>query len=267
MVLELELCSTYLDPIVTPLTAGAGVVFETVNTSALWTIENCKVKVDLCQFDSAMENAYSKSLIEEAGKYVIRYQTFHALSQSMPAGSNDFSMNVNRTLSRLTDVFVSLQGARGAAGTSSYCPHLKEFNDFWSPMAQYSGTNGQEYDSDGEIQLFSVSLGSKKIVDYDIASHSESMSQLRKAIGIQSNSLHNFDISRQEYLNNKLIMGVSTEILTQNALTGHSLKNGEAVTCRFQYKTGLPLQPNFMHVVLVSDNVLEIRAGGCSAHE
>ena len=123
------------------------------------------------------------------------------------------------------------------------------------------------YDSAGEIDLFSVSLGGKKVLDYDIASHSEAMSQLRKAIGVQSNSLHNFDISRQEYMNNKLIMAVSTEVLPQNALTGHSLKNGEAVNCRFKYKDGLTFKPTAMNVVLISDNSLEVRAGGCSAFE
>ena len=177
-------------------------------------------------------------------------------------------MNINKTLTRLTDVFVSLQGGRNAVvGSASYCPHLKQFNDFWSPMAQYTGLKGEEYDSAGEIDLFSVSLGSKKVLDYDIASHSEAMSQLRKAISVQSNSLHNFDISRQEYMNNKLIMAVSTEVLPQNALTGHSLKNGEAVNCRFKYKDGLTFKPTAMNVVLISDNSLDIRAGGCSAFE
>ena len=266
IVLEMELCSDYLDPIVSP---DADAIFTAANTSGLWSIENCKVKVDLCQFDSAMENAYSEEL-QAGGKYVIRYQTFHAYSQSMPPGSTDFFMQVNRTLSRLTDVFVSLQGGRSAVeADASNCPHLKQFNDFWSPMAQFTAATGQGYDSAGEIDLFSVSLGSKKVTDYDIASHSEAMSQLRKAIGVQSNSLHNFDISRQEYMYNKLIMGVSTEILTQNAFTGHSLKNGEAVVCRFKYKEGLAVaeRPTAMNVVLVSDNTLEIRYGGCQAYE
>jgi hypothetical protein len=269
MTLELELCSNYLDPIVTPLVAGAGHEFDTANTSALWTIENCKVKCDLCQFDSEMENSYSSALTKEAKKYAIHYQTFHALSQSIPPGSNDFTMNVNRTLTRLTDVFVSLQGTRGGAGTTdgSYCPHLKEFNDFWSPMCQYTKAKGQEYDEKGEIDLFSISLGSKKLIDYDIASHSEAMSQLRKTLGVQSNSLHNFDISRQEYMNNKLIMGVTCEVLAQNTFTGHSLKNGEAVTCRFRHNPIINNTPTVMHVLLVSDNVLEIRAGGCEALE
>ena len=206
-------------------------------------------------------------LLKRLKKYAISYQTFHALSQAIPDGTTDFTLNVNRTLTRLTDVFVSLQGERGVHGTESYCPHLKEFNDFWSPMAQYTGTNGQEYNADGEIDLFSVSLGSKKLIDYDIASHSEAMSHLRKTLGVQSNSLHNFDISRQEYLHHKLIMGVTCEVLAQNTFTGHSLKNGEAVTCRFRHKAGLPLKPTVMHVLLVSDNVLEIRAGGCEVLE
>ena len=116
-------------------------------------------------------------------------------------------------------------------------PRLRSAN---ARLAQFTGA-GREYDSAGEIDLFSMSLGDKKALDYDIASHSEAMSQLRKAIGVQSNSLHNSDISRQEYMNNKLIMGVSTKVFTQNALTGHSLKNGEAVTCRLNIKMVLLL--------------------------
>ena len=62
-------------------------------------------------------------------------------------------------------------------------------------------------------------------------------------------------------------MGVTCEVLAQNTFTGHSLKNGEAVSVRFRHNPIITNKPTVMHVLLVSDNVLEIRAGGCEALE
>ena len=51
--IELELADV-ADPIVSDFTAA----FTDANTSFLWKVENCMVKVDLCTLDNALENSY-----------------------------------------------------------------------------------------------------------------------------------------------------------------------------------------------------------------
>ena len=52
--IELELADV-LDPIVSEFIAE----FTAANTSVLWKIENCMVKVDSCTLDNALDNSYT----------------------------------------------------------------------------------------------------------------------------------------------------------------------------------------------------------------
>lgn len=284
MVLELELCDNYTDPIIGVDFNGSGVdnsttqAFVDANTSVLWSIDNCKVKVDTVELDSALKNAYSKSLLD-GDTHDIRYETYHAYSQTMPAGT-DFQMNVNRTLSRLDQIYMTLEGQRlktrpanvgeynGTVATAgSWLGRTNDgsFYDFWCPMSQFS-KQGKSYNSDGDIKLVSVAVGSKKLLDYDLTSISECNSALKKAIGDHNNEVHSIDISKEEYHNNKFIVGVGLESLKSNILTGRSLKNGEQLSVRFQYND-VTNKATKMHIVLVSSSILEIGASGCSVYE
>ncbi len=58
--IELELADV-LDPIVSDFVladAAGSLKFNATNTSLLWKIEYCMVKVDLCTLDNALENSY-----------------------------------------------------------------------------------------------------------------------------------------------------------------------------------------------------------------
>jgi hypothetical protein len=59
--IELELADV-LDPIVSDFAADADATspsqFKASNTSILWKIKNCMVKVDLCTLENALENSY-----------------------------------------------------------------------------------------------------------------------------------------------------------------------------------------------------------------
>ena len=111
-----------------------------------------------------------------------------------------------------------------------------------------------------------MAVGSKKLLDYDLTSISECNSALKRAIADQSNEAHSIDISKEEYQNNKFIVGIGLESLKSNILTGRSLKNGEQLSVRFQYNN-VTNKANKMHIVLASSNILEIGASGCSVYE
>lgn len=260
LVLELEIENDETAPLIKGID---GTAFPLADTSAKWQIKDPKVKVDLVQLDSALDNHYSEVLLQQNGKFQINYQTAHNMNQTFSTSQDDASMNVHRTISRLKCVFASLGGDRTVDGSSGPNTLLTKVNDFWSPMSHWAGTNRREHDYRGEIEYFNVSAGSKKFMDYEATSLSECFSQLRKLLGAQSNSMHNFDINKVEYHNHKCILGVDTEVLSSNALTGFSLKNGEPINVRVKLNPGVVDKINKMYVTLVSDNVLVIRSNGC----
>ena len=57
--IELELTDQY-EPIIKPL---ASTQFTPTNTSELWKLQNCMVKMDLCTLDNALDNSYVNHLL------------------------------------------------------------------------------------------------------------------------------------------------------------------------------------------------------------
>lgn len=284
IVLELELCDDYADPLIEVGFEGAGIdggtkPFVAGTTSNTWSIDNCKVKVDTLEMDSSLLNAYSETLAA-GGFHKIHYKTYHAYSQTMPVGT-DFQMNVNRTLTRLDEIYMTLEGTRLIAKPADAAAYNdtattsgswlgkgtlgSRYNDFWCPMGEFT-QQGKSYNSTGEVKNVSVAVGSKKLLDYDLTSISECNSALKRTVADQSNDVHSIDISKEEYQNNKFIVGIGLETLKSNLLTGRSLKNGEQLSVRFQYNTTTN-KANKMHIVLAASNILEIGKTGCSVYE
>ena len=88
--------------------------------------------------------------------------------------------------------------------------------------------------------------------------------QLRKTRGHQSSSLHNFDIDSHEYRNNKMIIGIDCERVLEAGFTGLNTRAGDILNVRFDHNDSTATNwATQLHVVLHSDNVLEIRDSGC----
>ena len=125
-------------------------------------------------------------------------------------------------------------------------------------MMQYSGWN-----QDGEFE-FQLQLGSKLYPEYPIRSHSEAFYQLRKTLGMQSSNTHSFDIDYYEYSKWKFILATDMEKVLEAGFTGMNTRAGDILNISFKHnQSNVP--DNYvtsMHVVLQSDNIMEIRDGG-----
>ena len=133
----------------------------------------------------------------------INYNTF--ISQFQSILGNDLTVNVSRAFTRLKSVFVSLDNT-----TVDWW--RKQWNDFFSPMRPeqnmlYPVTN---HNPDGEFQ-FQMQIGSKLFPEYPIRSHAEAFYQLKKTLGVQSSTLHNFNTTGQDYRDNRLVIGMDCE--------------------------------------------------------
>jgi hypothetical protein len=259
--IELELVDTVTDPII--VTQGTG-TFAAATNSQDWQIENVQVKVDVCTLDNALDNSYAQHLL--SGKSLpISYNTF--VSQYQATTSTDKNLiNVSRALTRLKSVFVTLQKTEPTNE-----PMRKPWNTFHSPM-RTENKSTLAHTAAGEFE-FQLQIGSKLFPEYPIRSHNEAYYQLAKCLGVQASALHNFDISAREYRSNKLILGTDCEKVLDAGFTGLNTRAGDLMTVKFDMNktvnaTDLAARkPDRIHIVLHSDQILEIRDSGCQVYD
>jgi len=253
--IELELAESD-EPIIVPtLTAPVlGSEFALSNTSVKWKLENCMVKCDLCSLDNALDNSYVSHLL--SGKTInIVYNTFISSLQTIV--SADSQINVSRSLSKMKSMFLSLDKDFAGSRATFY---NKRFNNFWSPLVGNALTDNLTHSSDNEIKHLQIQIGSKLLPEYPIKSHSEAFYSLRKALGIHANNLHSIDIDGNSYRNNKFIVGFDTEKLLGLSFTGMNTRNS-LMTAHLKTGTG-DQQANRMHIVLLSEQILEVGNSG-----
>ena len=120
------------------------------------------------------------------------------------------------------------------------------------------------HNSNGEIQ-FQLQIGSKLFPQYAMRSHGECFYQLKKCLGVQSSTLHNFDINGHEYRDNKFIIGIDCEKVLEASYTGLNTRSGDLLVVKMQYNPNndAARYANRLHIVLHSDQVMEIKDTGC----
>ena len=267
--IELSLVDDPLDPIVSNMNH---VGFTDANTAKTWEILNVQAKCDLVTLDSGLNDSYIK-LLEDGKKLTLNYNTFISQYQTI-TDQTDFSINISRSLTRLKSVFVSLWKNYATAPRSSIVAS-KIWNDFFSPGAwdsegaeAGSGDYVTAFDPDLEFE-FQMQIGSKLYPEYPIRSHAEAYYQLRKTLGHQSSTVHNFAITAGEYKATKFVIGIDTEKVLEAGFTGLNTRAGDLLTVKFKYarpRAGGNVDAhriaNLMHIVLHSDHIIEIHDTG-----
>ena len=160
--IELELVNSGADAV----HVGA---WEGQNDIANWSISDIQCKCDLLTLDNALDNEYASHLL--SGRSLpINFSTWNHTNQSTGNDKN-LSANISRGLTRLKSVFITLQGVEGAWD--------KQCNGLFHPIALKTNDS---YAVSDEHQ-YQVQMGSKLIPEYPVKSLAESLSQLRKTVG------------------------------------------------------------------------------------
>ena len=126
---------------------------------------------------------------------------------------------------------------------------------------------------DGEFEFY-IQIGSKLFPEYPIRSHNEAYYQLKKTLGVQASSVHNFNILSGEYRDNKFVLGIDCEKVLDAGFTGINTRAGDLMTVSLKYNDmGNQLNGVYdrladrIHIVLHSDQILEIRDSGCQVFD
>ena len=162
----------------------------------------------------------------------------------------------------------------GVAGRFDlYCN--KPWHDCFSP-AFPDNINPDDFNIfhfDGEFEFY-IQIGSKLFPEYPIRSHNEAYYQLKKTLGVQASSVHNFSIYASEYRDNKFILGTDCEKVLDAGFTGINTRAGDLMVVSYKYKSRgtvengvFPRLADRIHIVLHSDQILEIRDSGCQVFD
>ena len=268
LTIELELVNDSNEPIVSETTTGTN-AFDVGsgvggNTSTSWQIQNVQVKCDVVTLDNQLDNSYAEHLL--SGKALpINYQTYVSQMQSILSGTNvgqqKVRLNVTRALSRLKNVYITLDHATTPNNVNE-AVMFKIWNSFYSPMNAFNEGSLNVYDQNMEIADFQIQIGSKLFPEYPIRSHAEAYYQLRKTLG--HHDQHNsFDITQAEYRCRKFILGIDMEKVLEAGYTGINTRAGDLMNIRFDHaSTNNATYATSMHIVLTSDQILEVRDSG-----
>ena len=240
MQLELELVNQQGDAVI----SGS---YESWAHGVNWSISDIQCKCDLLTLDNSLDNEFASHLL--GGKSLpINLSTWNHTNQST-GGDKDFSAHINRAVTRLKSVFLTLKND----DTQLY----KQCNDFYHPVG-YHDAGGHVLYAYGEHQ-YQIQIGSKLVPEYPITSVSESFSQLRKTVGKP------FKMHSRWYRTRKYVIGLDLEKVSGAGFTGLSTKAGDLMTTNFkdcQDSTNAESVPNRMFCALNYDVVLNIRDSG-----
>ena len=170
----------------------------------------------------------------------------------------DVSVNVQRSVSRLKSFFMTLDGRYK---NPEHFPMRKQWNNFYHPMNKNGGfrTNAAEL----EFRLY---IGNTLYPDYPITSQSEFFYNLRKCLGICGSTWHSIDITGNgvgSYNDSKFIIGIDTEKSLGASYTGIETNFGGLMQVKLKtMDTNMFTLADFMHIILVSDQVIKLKATG-----
>ena len=137
----------------------------------------------------------------------------------------------------------------------------KDWLSFMHPM-------GATYNKDRELEV-QLQLGAMLYPQYPIRSLSESFAQLKKSVGILGSNFHSVSVSPMQYHYDHFVVGIDTEKAIGASWTGISTRAGDLLSVRVKSTGSMSAtdMPSQVHIVLHSENMLEITNAGVSVYD
>ena len=138
---------------------------------------------------------------------------------------------------------------------------------FVSPMSQDNVAGNFCNDEAGEFE-YQLQIGSKLYPEYPVRSHNEAYYNLKKCLGVQAPSVHNFNTNPIQFRDYKFILATDCERVLSAGFTGINTRAGDLLTVKLKYNSNdVTRLADRMHIVLHSDQILEIRDSGCQVFD
>ena len=253
LTIEYELVTSNLDAIATSLVGS-----QFALASQGWIIQDCQIKADVLELDSAVHNEYAAHLMN--GQAIpINYCSY--ITQLQQLSGSTIAINIVRSCSRLKSVFVTFDKAVTQDATNAKTLIVKPWNHFYHPMNMLTAAG---YNWDYEMQ-FQMLIGNRCYPVMPMKSGSEEYVQLKKACGLSGSNWHSISIDTlPKYLSDHFIIGIDTEKVLGATFSGVNCRQ-DLITIQAKAANGASFginSPDQIYITLVADYVVEIRETG-----
>ena len=252
LTVEFELITGADEAIATPLD---GSLFPTDTTSRNWQIEDCQIKADVVELDSAVHNEYASHLMQ-GHPIPINYTSYITQLQTIANGT--IAVNITRSCSRLKSVFINFDQNLAQSAAASKTLIKKPWNSFFHPMGM--GNYNHLYEL--QIQML---VGNKTFPVFPMRSGAEQYYQLKKSLGIHGSAFHSISVDTlAKYMNDHYIVGIDTEKVLGASFSGINCRQDLITIQAKGANSTLPdvRNPDQIYVILQPDYVVEIRESG-----
>ena len=291
MELEFTIVNDETLPVVVPQGTGAGTqtdkegyYFTAGNTSTSWELNNVIIRAEVIQLDNTVNNNIVKHLLEGQSLKLV-FPMYHTITQTFNAGGGEINMNIVKSSSKLSGAFITLyRTPRSGELDARYLPDnyvYKRWNYFYNPMingrindsgaANTDALQGKGFQDYGRNLSWQIQLSnSQKYPEFESQSLSETFYYLRRAIHYMNENQDSLSFSYRQYRENKFIIGMSFEKMSDVNFTGYNSKMSGITNFKIKGTEGA-LDPTeqitevFCH--LVSETVLELRESGAVIYD
>ena len=246
--------------------AVAGDVGKATNTSIDWEISNPRVICDVCTLDNNLNNEYVKHLLEGKG-LPITYTTYITQSQNIKGSTDNISVPVIRSVSKLVASFVTFYKSGDPSFGYEYAD--KEFCRFYHPHQAHNPLDSGIYEKNLDLE-FQIQLGSKLYPEYPCNSITQCFYHLRKTLNLPLFHQHSMNINFKQYRDRQFIFAFSFEKVLDSSYTGINTRAGQQLLLRVK-PAGATIpannMPDTLYITMLSEQILEIKDLGLKVYD
>ena len=225
-----------------------------VKVSETWELYDFKILCDQKYYSPIYNNMFVNQMTQENGSYKIPINIYTSIYQTLQ-NSGPIDINISKSVHSLDRVYVSffrdlLNSNKGDMIAKNV--YLKEYNCFYSAASNTL----LRYDPTFDIRRLSLKIGSLNFPDMPLNSQSACYYYLTKCHP-------ETNIAVVEYNNNKFISvfnleraGADSNVLARGIDTNN--KNLSLMVDLPPAETGKPLPPQYVHVVMMNELMVNI---------
>ena len=261
-----------------------GYFFQAGNTATGddWVITGVYLRCETVSLDNSMDNSITSALLSGTSLKMVIPQ-YHTITQTFNTGGGEINMNMVKSASKLSHVFITLyRQPRGGNRYGYYTPDNylhKRWNFFYYTMINGEFNDGPAAASvplqqgkgfADSTRALSWQIANKKYPEFEAQSLSEAWYFLRRIVNLMNPEQNSLNISYKQYRENKFVIGISFEKMASVNFTSINTKMGSLITFKLKGTEGALLeteqiQENFCQ--LVSETILELRSDGAIVYD
>ena len=272
--IEMEVCGSYDDAVITPKATAAGdssSSFNADNVGTKWDILDANIKCQIVSLDNQLNNSYISHLLG-GGTLPLSFKTWITQQSSLPNSSN-IAIQVARSFTRLTKCFITFYNPN--TGTSADLFDNKQMINLYHPMRRgNAGKNSLYYDDERDLQ-FQIQIGGELYPQYPVRSIHECFKILRQSLHLPEYHQHSISVNFNDYKSDHFIYCENFERVQDASFTGLNTKAGQLLIIKVESINKAAVDGSSeskrisesMFITLEADCMLEVKDGGCTVYD